>query len=102
MPIGRVSQQLLGGLVSGLDKVVRALKPSSCSLRRRLDGEGASFRDLVEGTRRQLVEHMLGTTELKLDELSVHLGYADTAGFTRAFRSWYGLSLRHYRPKRVA
>lgn len=107
---GRVRQQLLSGLgsitglglVSGLDEVARTLNLSSRSLRRRLDDEGTSFRDLVEDTRRQLAEQMLGTTDMKLDELAVHLGYADTASFTRAFRRWYGVSPGQYRPQRVA
>ncbi|MGQ0621028.1 MAG: AraC family transcriptional regulator [Panacagrimonas sp.] len=99
---GRVRQQLLGGLglVSGLDEVARTLNLSSRSLRRRLDDEGTSFRDLVEDTRRQLAEQMLGTTDMKLDELAVHLGYADTASFTRAFRRWHGVSPGQYRPHR--
>ncbi|THD03106.1 AraC family transcriptional regulator [Panacagrimonas perspica] len=99
---GRVRQQLLRGLgqVCGLDEVARALHLSSRSLRRRLDEEGTSFRDLVEDTRRQLAEQMLGTTDMKLDELAVHLGYADTASFTRAFRRWHGVSPGQYRPQR--
>lgn len=100
---GRVRQQLLGGLglVSGLDEVARALNLSSRSLRRRLEDEGTSFRNLVEDTRRQLAEQMLGTTDMKLDELAVHLGYADTASFTRAFRRWHGISPGQYRPQRT-
>lgn len=99
---GRVRQQLLGGLglVSGLDEIARTLNLSSRSLRRRLDDEGTSFRDLVEDTRRQLAEQMLGTTDMKLDELAVHLGYADTASFTRAFRRWHGVSPGQHRPQR--
>ncbi|WP_293393842.1 AraC family transcriptional regulator [Nevskia sp.] len=99
---GRVRQQLLGGLglVSCLDEVARTLNLSSRSLRRRLEDEGTSFRDLVEDTRRQLAEQMLGTTDMKLDELAVHLGYADTASFTRAFRRWHGVSPGQYRLQR--
>ena len=100
---GQVRQKLLGGLglVSSLDEVARALNLSSRSLRRRLDDEGTSFRDLVEETRRQLAEQMLSTTDMKLDELAVHLGYADTASFTRAFRRWHGVSPGQYRPQRT-
>lgn len=101
---GQVRQRLLGGLglVSGLDEVARALNLSSRSLRRRLDDEGTSFRNLVEDTRRQLAEQMLGTTDMKLDELAVHLGYADTASFARAFRRWHGVSPGQYRPRKTS
>lgn len=96
---GQVRQQLLGplGLIASLDEVAQAVAMSPRSLRRKLDQEGTSFRALVEDERRGLALQMLGGSQMKLDELAIHLGYNDTASFTRAFRRWMGCSPGEYR-----
>lgn len=96
---GQVRQQLLGplGLVASLDEVARTLAMSPRSLRRKLDQEGTSFRKLLEEERRQLALQLLKNSAMKLDELAIHLGYTDTASFTRAFRRWMHCSPGEYR-----
>lgn len=96
---GQVRQQLLGplGLVASLDEVARSLAMSPRSLRRKLDQEGTSFRKLLEEERRQLALQLLENSAMKLDELAIHLGYTDTASFTRAFRRWMNCSPGEYR-----
>jgi AraC-like DNA-binding protein len=96
---GLVRQQLLGplGLVATLEEVANALAMSPRSLRRKLEKEGTSFRTLVEDERRDTATAMLSGSEMKLDELAIHLGYTDTASFNRAFRRWMAMSPGEYR-----
>lgn len=96
---GLVRQQILGplGLVATLDEVSSALAMSSRSLRRKLEQEGTSFRTLMGEERRQTAIQVLNGSDMKLDELAIHLGYTDTASFTRAFRRWMGVSPGEYR-----
>lgn len=96
---GQVRSLVLGplGLVATIEDVAQHLAMAPRSLRRRLDEEGTSFRDLVEAERRQLSVHLLEGTDMKLDELAVQLGYSDTASFTRAFRRWFDRSPGEYR-----
>ena len=96
---GQVRQQLLGqlGLVASLDEIAQALAISTRSLRRKLEQEGTSFRALLEEERKQIAIQLLSNSEMKLDELAIHLGYTDTASFTRAFRRWLGCSPGEYR-----
>ncbi|MBK1888247.1 MULTISPECIES: AraC family transcriptional regulator [Marinobacter] len=100
---GLVRQQILGplGLVATLDEVASALAMSSRSLRRKLEQEGTSFRALVDEERRQTATQILSGSDMKLDELAIHLGYTDTASFTRAFRRWMGVSPGEYRKTNV-
>ncbi|MBK1875097.1 AraC family transcriptional regulator [Marinobacter sp. 1-3A] len=100
---GLVRQQILGplGLVATLDEVASALAMSSRSLRRKLEQEGTSFRALVDEERRQTATQILSGSHMKLDELAIHLGYTDTASFTRAFRRWMGVSPGEYRKTNV-
>ncbi|MEP3562577.1 MAG: AraC family transcriptional regulator [Marinobacter sp.] len=96
---GQVRQQVLGslGLVATLDEVASHLALSPRTLRRKLEQEGTSFRAIVEEERRQAATQILSGSDMKLDELAIHLGYTDTASFTRAFRRWMGQSPGEYR-----
>ncbi len=96
---GQVRQKLHGplGLMASLDEMAQALALSPRSLRRKLDQEGTSFRTLVEDERRQVALQFLAGSDMKLDELAIHLGYTDTASFTRAFRRWMACTPGEYR-----
>ncbi|OUS00654.1 AraC family transcriptional regulator [Gammaproteobacteria bacterium 42_54_T18] len=95
----QVRKQLLGplGLVAVLDDVACALALSPRSLRRKLEQEGTSFRSIVEEERRQIALQLLTCSNMILDELAIHIGYTDTASFTRAFRRWMSCSPGEYR-----
>ncbi len=95
----QVRRQLLGslGLVAALDDVANALALSPRSLRRKLEQENTSFRLIVDDERRQIALQLLTCSNMILDELAIHLGYTDTASFTRAFRRWMGCSPGEYR-----
>ena len=96
---GQVRQLILGplGLMASLEDVARQMAMAPRSLRRRLEEEGASFRNVVEAERRQLAAQLLEGTEMKIDEMALQLGYADTASFTRAFRRWFDQAPGEYR-----
>lgn len=96
---GQVRQLLLGplGLVASVDEVASALTMSSRSLRRKLELEGTGFRSLVEEERKQVALQLLSASDMKVEELAIHLGYTDSASFTRAFRRWMDCSPGEYR-----
>lgn len=98
---GQVRQQILGGLglVATLDEVASALAMSPRSLRRKLEQEGTNFRALLEEERCQTAMQILSSSDMKLDELAIHLGYTDTASFTRALRRWKSISPGEFRKK---
>lgn len=88
---GQVRRLVLGplGLGASIEAVAQRLAMSPRSLRRRLEEEHASFRDVVDAERRLLARQLLEGTDMKLDEVALHLGYSDTPSFTRAFRRWF-------------
>jgi len=96
---GQVRQLILGplGLVASIEDVAQHIAMAPRSLRRKLEEEGTSFRDIVEAERRQLAAQLLEGTQMKLDEIALQLGYGDTASFTRAFRRWFGQAPGEYR-----
>lgn len=100
---GQVRQQLLReqGFIASLDEIATALAMSPRTLRRKLEQEGTRFRELVDNERHQLAQQLLSNTAMKLDEMAIHLGYTDTASFTRAFRRWEGCAPGEYRKQQA-
>lgn len=96
---GKVRQKLLGqmGLGAGLNDMARELALSPRSLRRKLDSEGTSYRELVDEERKQLSLQLLDNTRMKVEEVAAHLGYTDSGSFVRAFKRWMGVSPSEYR-----
>lgn len=99
---GQVRQQLLGslGLVASLEQVAEALAMSPRNLRRKLEQENTSFKVLLDQERQQIAKQLLHGSQMKLDELAFHLGYTDTASFSRAFKRWENCSAGEYRKNR--
>jgi len=96
---GLVQQQILGslGLVASVEEVAKALAMSPRSLRRKLESENTSYKSILDQERQQIAQQLLHGSHMKLDELAFHLGYTDTASFSRAFRRWKGCSPGEFR-----
>lgn len=80
MPAGEVSMQ----------SVSRKLAVSVRTLQRRLQEEGTSFQQTLDGLRQSLAHHYLSNTDMSSSEISFLLGFEDSNSFARAFQSWTG------------
>lgn len=80
-----------------LDAIAEELHMATRTLRRRLDEEGTSFRDLLGEVRQALAEELLLTSEMKVDDIASRLSYAEPAAFINAFKRWKGMSPTAYR-----
>ncbi|QKE63006.1 AraC family transcriptional regulator [Aquipseudomonas campi] len=85
------------GRVPDMEEVATSLHMSSRTLRRRLDDEGSSFRNLLEEVRQALAEELLATGGLNLEEIAERLGYGEVSNFIHAFKRWKGVPPRQYR-----
>jgi AraC-like DNA-binding protein len=72
---------------------------SEHTFQRRLGGEGTSFTELVDETRRELAQHHLGYLQTSLSEIVYLLGYSDQSTFFRACLRWFGVSPGEYRSR---
>jgi len=80
-----------------LAATAEAMHMSTATLQRRLAFEGTSFQALKDELRRDVAIVRLNTSATPLAELALELGFTDSAGFQRAFKSWTGTSPGAYR-----
>jgi AraC-like DNA-binding protein len=88
--------RLLDGMID-IDGTSEVLGLGPRTLQRRLHSEGASYRDLVERTRRERATSLLLETQTHVAEIANVLGYSTSGHFIRAFRRWTGLTPETYR-----
>lgn len=74
------------------ETVAAGLHISSRSLQRRLQDEGTTFHDVLDGVRRNLAERYLGNERISLADVANLLGFSDQSSFTRAANRWFGAS----------
>ena len=70
---------------------------STRSLQRRLNDEGLTWKQLVEDTRKTLVERHLRTPGMTVTQMAFLLGFSEVSAFSRAFKKWYGVSPSQFR-----
>lgn len=91
--IDKTNSILLECLPSGeaaLEQTAHRLGVSPRTLQRRLNEEGATFRQLVKATRQRLAQHYLMNTSLPYQEIAFLLGFDEPSSFFRAFHAWSG------------
>ena len=83
-------------------QVGERLHVSERTLRRRLEAESASFREIVEEVRDLLAREYLTETELTVAEIAHLLDYSVTVNFRRALVRWNGVTPSEYRQRHMA
>jgi AraC-like DNA-binding protein len=69
------------------------------NLQRRLADEGTSYKEVLDGTRRQLARSYLAEARYSMSEIAYLLGFGAASSFTRAFRRWESISPSEFQAK---
>lgn len=85
-----VALRLLDGRTD-LDGAARMAGLGSRTLQRRLEGEGVSYRALLDDVRMDRARALIRDTDAPLSDIADLVGYSDPAHFTRAFRRRFGI-----------
>ncbi len=80
-----------------LSQVAEDLHMSERTLRRRLEAEDTSFRNLVDEVREALASELLCADAIGIDEIAFRLGYSEPASFIHAFARWTGTTPTAFR-----
>ena len=73
-------------------QVAKQLNMSTRTLNRLLKENGCTYRNLLKQVRIQKAMQLLKQGKMSITEIGHYLGYADTASFTKAFKSQQGVS----------
>ena len=95
--ITRLLGPLLKGQEPGLQQVADKLRLPVWTLRRKLEEEGASYRMILNETRRDLAMAYIRDTEAAFGEIAWLLGFSSAEAFQRAFKRWSGQTPGQYR-----
>jgi AraC-like DNA-binding protein len=93
-------RQLLPGGAVGLPDVASHVGLHPKALQRRLAAEGTTFAEVVDQARRETAQRLLRETDLTLDQLCRHLGYAEQSVLTRSCKRWFGMTPTAFRGNR--
>jgi AraC-like DNA-binding protein len=87
---GRVREIILARLdqPASFEQVASRLKTSTRTLRRKLELEGTSFRELIDELKAQIAIRYVRDTDLTVEDVAFRLGFSDAAAFRHAFRRW--------------
>jgi AraC-like DNA-binding protein len=80
-----------------IESISKELAMHPRTLRRKLEAESTSYRDLLADVRRGLAIEYLRKTRMTTEEISSRLGYSDAANFRHAFARWTGKTPHEYR-----
>lgn len=96
-----VAAEMSSGAPS-IDEICDQLNLSRRTLQRRLKEHGIEFSTLIEDVRRELALSYMKESNYSMTEISLLVGYSESASFTRAFRRWTGQSPQQYRAAHLA
>lgn len=99
-PLTRITNEVASNLAHGactLPHISAKLGMSQRAVQRLLEKEGTSFRKLSEEVRRSAAERYIRGTDLPMKEIAYLIGFSELSTFSRAVKSWFGMSPRKFR-----
>lgn len=100
----QLKQRLIDSLPSGeprQEQIARDLNISTSTLKRRLQSERTTFKQLLDDCRQQLALDYLSNVDMSLTEITYLLGFSENSAFSRAFKRWFGTTPLQWRQSEV-
>lgn len=85
-----------------LHDIAALLNTSERTLKRRLQEEGASFRDISNAVRKSKAQALVAEGRLSMNEIADALGFSDPSSFSQAYKRWTGTAPSLVRAKKTA
>jgi AraC-like DNA-binding protein len=95
--VGEIATTELDGGTPTAEAVAMRLRMSTRTLARRLEGEGTTFRAVLDRRRQELALRYVSARPFELGEVAARLGFSHVEAFHRAFKRWTGQTPLAYR-----
>ena len=95
-----VIEMLLPAGRCSIEHVARSLGVSRRTLHRQLQRAGTTFTELLDATRVDLAQHLVGNRDNSLTDVTEMLMFSSPSNFSRWFRGHFGVSPRAWRNSR--
>ena len=92
-----IEQEMRESRGANVPRIAHALDMSPRTMSRRLEQEGTTFADELDGARRELALAYIIDAETPLKEVAFRLGFSHAESFHRAFKRWTGDTALVYR-----
>lgn len=100
-----ISEYITADLKNGdlsLENIALKMAMSARTLQRVLDNSGTSFRRLTETIRMAIAKRYLTETDIPLSEIAFLCGFSEQSAFSRAAKTWLGVSPKEYRKTKAS
>jgi len=96
---GKIRQiiQSMENEMPNLESIAQMHFVTARTLRRKLKEQGVTFQQLVNEELSKKALNLLSTTSLTIEQISMRLGYSESASFIHAFKRWTGKTPKAYR-----
>jgi len=82
-----------------LDQLAHRINIPERTLRRKLNTEGTSYKDILSEIRKGKALELITSGNVSMEKIAEKLGYSEVAGFYHAFKTWTGSTPANYRKK---
>lgn len=93
---------LLGKAPPSIHSIAQRLAVSPRSLQGHLKRENLTYQEVVKTVRKKVAVRMLEEGHLSISEIGFLVGYSEQSVFSKAFRTWFGISPSQYREERYS
>lgn len=93
----RQIMQTMEGEIPSLENIAAMHFVTARTLRRKLKEQGVTFQQLINEELSKKALHYLSTSTLTIEQISLRLGYSESASFIHAFKRWTGKTPKAYR-----
>lgn len=90
--VRHVIENLLASGDCSIGRVAELFSVHRVTLHRYLSGQGTTFEQLLDDSRRDLAQRMLEQTDLSVGEIATAIGYGSAGSFVRAYKRWHGIT----------
>ncbi len=92
----RQALAVLDSPLPGLDAIAAEFHMSPATFKRRLSSHGTSYQELKNAERMDRARHLLLKGQQSVESIAEKLGFSDASNFTKAFKSWTGMTPRNF------